>query len=228
MSDQHPVTILREATTPGGARATRERVLLAAMEAFSARGYDGATARWISRTSGTNLAAINYHFGSKAGVYRAVVRRAFEEVEALLDARFGRAIPAEVEAPAETNVGVLWDIFGRGERTAQAMRVLGRLVAWDMLEEHSGPDAAPRAIDELGRALAERFPDVFAARDPVLILGLVFGASLALDDGASGRGTGPGGEMRQTVGRGIAALARDWSRADGRESADEPRPPKST
>lgn len=47
---------------------TRERLLDAAREAFSQHGFQGATVREICRRAEANVAAVNYHFGSKDGL----------------------------------------------------------------------------------------------------------------------------------------------------------------
>ncbi|MDO8292539.1 MAG: CerR family C-terminal domain-containing protein [Gallionella sp.] len=47
---------------------TRERLLNAAREEFSQHGFQGATVREICRRAETNVAAVNYHFGSKDGL----------------------------------------------------------------------------------------------------------------------------------------------------------------
>jgi len=47
---------------------TRERLLKAAREIFSQRGFQGATVREICRLANANGAAVNYHFGSKDGL----------------------------------------------------------------------------------------------------------------------------------------------------------------
>lgn len=55
---------------------TRERILDAAERLFARDGHDGATLRAITRSARVNLAAVNYHFGGKEALYRAVfVRR---------------------------------------------------------------------------------------------------------------------------------------------------------
>jgi AcrR family transcriptional regulator len=53
---------------------TRSKLLQAATEVFSESGYRAASTREISRRGGVNLAAIHYHFGDKANLYREVFR----------------------------------------------------------------------------------------------------------------------------------------------------------
>lgn len=52
--------------------ATRRRLLEAATRLFSEHGYAAVTVRDITRAAETNLAAVNYHFGGKLGLYEAV------------------------------------------------------------------------------------------------------------------------------------------------------------
>lgn len=52
--------------------ASRERLLLAALSLFAQHGYSKASTRDIAVAAGTNVAAIAYYFGDKAGLYRAV------------------------------------------------------------------------------------------------------------------------------------------------------------
>src|SRR5260370_36719016 len=57
-------------------KATREKIIKAASRAFARDGYDGASIRTIVAEADVNQAAINYHFGSKEGLYRAVLQTA--------------------------------------------------------------------------------------------------------------------------------------------------------
>jgi AcrR family transcriptional regulator len=66
---------------PAPARATRERLLEAAAHVFAERGFRGATLREIARRANANLAAANYHFGSKQRLYLEVARERFERLE---------------------------------------------------------------------------------------------------------------------------------------------------
>lgn len=54
---------------------TRARILDAAERLFMAHGYDGTSMRQITGEAGVNLAAVNYHFGSKEALIQEVFRR---------------------------------------------------------------------------------------------------------------------------------------------------------
>ena len=56
------------------AEDTKRRLIEAAGEVFAEEGYHGATVRQIISKADTNLGAINYHFGDKAGLYQSVLR----------------------------------------------------------------------------------------------------------------------------------------------------------
>jgi AcrR family transcriptional regulator len=64
--------ILREDTT-----RTRGKLLAAAGEIFAEKGFRDATIAEICLKAGTNVAAVNYHFGSKEALYREAWRHAF-------------------------------------------------------------------------------------------------------------------------------------------------------
>ena len=54
---------------------TRERILDAGERLFMAHGYEGTSMRQITGEAGVNLAAVNYHFGSKESLMQEVFRR---------------------------------------------------------------------------------------------------------------------------------------------------------
>ena len=51
---------------------SRQRLRQAALALFAQHGFAKTSTRAIARSAGTNVAAISYHFGDKAGLYRAV------------------------------------------------------------------------------------------------------------------------------------------------------------
>src|SRR5918998_5615769 len=62
------------------AAGTKERILDAAQELFGIHGLAGTSLRAVTAAAGVNLAAVNYHFGSKEELFRAVVRRVMAPV----------------------------------------------------------------------------------------------------------------------------------------------------
>ncbi len=55
--------------------STKERILGAAESLFAQRGFDGASLRQLTSAAGVNLAAVNYHFGSKEKLVEQIFRR---------------------------------------------------------------------------------------------------------------------------------------------------------
>ncbi|WP_160287720.1 TetR/AcrR family transcriptional regulator [Pseudomonas knackmussii] len=54
--------------------ATRRRILLAAGQLFAERGYADTTSKAICEQAQCNMAAVNYHFGSRENLYRALLQ----------------------------------------------------------------------------------------------------------------------------------------------------------
>lgn len=62
--------------------ATSERLMAAGVGVFAEKGYKAATVREICRRAGSsNVNAVSYYFGSKAGLYRKIVERLFAEYD---------------------------------------------------------------------------------------------------------------------------------------------------
>jgi TetR/AcrR family transcriptional regulator, regulator of cefoperazone and chloramphenicol sensitivity len=65
---------------------TRARLLNAAARLFAERGFARVTVRDICKKARANVAAVNYHFGGKDGLYQAVMRMAMETMQATTEA----------------------------------------------------------------------------------------------------------------------------------------------
>ena len=77
--------------------ATRDRLLKVAERLFADRGFRKVTIREVCRAAHANVAAVNYHFGDKLGLYREVLQAAIDVMRATTDA----ARQAGVGQPAE-------------------------------------------------------------------------------------------------------------------------------
>jgi len=66
------------------ASASQEAVLLVALKCFVEQGFHGTSMRDIAGAAGTSIAAIYYHFPSKAALLRAIMTRVTEDLLAEL------------------------------------------------------------------------------------------------------------------------------------------------
>ncbi|MEM6702477.1 MAG: TetR/AcrR family transcriptional regulator [Acidobacteriota bacterium] len=66
---------------------TRRKIVVAALEDFSRRGFEGASTRSIAALAGVALARVTYHFESKEALWKAVAGHVFELLEKRLTSR---------------------------------------------------------------------------------------------------------------------------------------------
>ncbi|MBL8511272.1 MAG: TetR family transcriptional regulator [Betaproteobacteria bacterium] len=64
-----------ERDKPADTGDTKSRILDAAEELFMEHGFEATSLRLITTAAGVNLAAVNYHFGSKEELFQAVLTR---------------------------------------------------------------------------------------------------------------------------------------------------------
>lgn len=132
----------------GGAK---ERLFLAAVRVFAAKGYNGATVRDICREAGgANLNAINYYFGGKKKLYQAVLEVLFSEGDRQLRARLAEE---GGEVPPERQMRLLLEVccrlfFSDCAVTKAFMRIWIMELAnptpfmREMVERHSRPQVS--------------------------------------------------------------------------------------
>jgi AcrR family transcriptional regulator len=83
---------------------TRTRILDAAEELFMQHGFEGTSMRLLTAKAGVNLAAVNYHFGSKHALVEAVFRRRLDPMNA---ARIAELEKLEAENPAPSPEAII-------------------------------------------------------------------------------------------------------------------------
>ena len=125
---------------------TRERLLEAAGAVFAERGFQAATIREISAKSGANVAAINYHFRDKLGLYSEVLERSVQESAG----EVWREVSANAQDPEQT---LRWLIHRMLERTVSSER--GAWYARLMAHEMAQP--SPALAEVIERALRPRY-----------------------------------------------------------------------
>ncbi|MDR2186544.1 MAG: TetR family transcriptional regulator [Azonexus sp.] len=112
---------------------TRGRILDAAERLFMAHGYDGTSMRHITGEAGVNLAAVNYHFGSKEALIREVFRRRLDwlneermRVLDVLEAEAGKQ-PLKPSAIIDAFFGTMLRMAGDEARGGMTfLRLIGR------------------------------------------------------------------------------------------------------
>ena len=60
--------------------STKDRILHAAEELFAAQGFATTSLRQVTSRADVNIAAVNYHFGSKENLVNEVFRRRMDEM----------------------------------------------------------------------------------------------------------------------------------------------------
>jgi AcrR family transcriptional regulator len=85
--------------------ATRANILEAAGQLFAERGYADTTSKAICERARTNIAAVNYYFGSRDELYLALLREVHKR---LMSMRFLQEI-ADSPLSAEEKLGVFLD-----------------------------------------------------------------------------------------------------------------------
>lgn len=111
--------------------STRERLLNVAEQRFGEGGYEGTSLRAITVAAAANIAAVNYHFGSKEALLRAAVARAMGPVNTERRRRLDQ-LEANGQPTAEQLIRAFIEpgldlVLRRGERGAVAARFIGRI-----------------------------------------------------------------------------------------------------
>jgi AcrR family transcriptional regulator len=85
---------------------TRDRLLATAEKLFAQRGFSKVTVREICTSARANVAAVNYHFDGKRGLYDEVVRSAIKTMQSTTDAirEAGSGRPAEDQLAAYVSI----------------------------------------------------------------------------------------------------------------------------
>jgi AcrR family transcriptional regulator len=93
--------------------STKQRILDSAEALFARHGFAGASLRQVTASANVNLAAVNYHFGSKENLINEVFRRRLDE----LNGQRLQALEQVVAVPGH----ILEDVLGAFVRPALSL-----------------------------------------------------------------------------------------------------------
>lgn len=162
----------------------RDKLMDVAIGIFADKGFAKASTREICQAAGVNAASIHYHFGDKAGLYRAVLRKPIDEVVAQMASFDDPAVG--LEESVRYFVGAMLTPWREDDRHARVMRLHLRemvdpspdykamvaqtvvphhLALVNMLARHVGAPVADDALRQLAFALVAMVNDYAMSRE---------------------------------------------------------------
>jgi AcrR family transcriptional regulator len=91
--------------------STKERILSAAEGLFAQHGFSGTSLRQVTSQADVNIAAVNYHFGSKENLINEVFRRRLDELSEKRLAALQEALERTSSEPASGRLEALLAAF---------------------------------------------------------------------------------------------------------------------
>ncbi len=142
---------------------TRQRLLEAAGPVFAEKGFGAANVREICRRAGANVAAVNYHFGGKKGLYLEVFRAQMRSRLAKYPPHLG-ILP---DAPAAQRLrAFIRSAVKRLFEAQDAPPWFDRLITWEMTEPTAALDMLVEEFLEPQRRLLAQIVADLLGRPP--------------------------------------------------------------
>ena len=146
--------------------STRQRILDAAEERFSEEGFAGTSLREITALAGVNVAAVNYHFGSKEELLRAVLSRIVEPVNRERLELLKRAEETTVSDPPSVEA-ILEAFLAPDLRIIRDLGPRGAVITRFMGRSYTEPsELVRRMVREQFGELGERFHEALCRAVP--------------------------------------------------------------
>ena len=140
---------------------TRTRILDAAEELFMQHGFEATSMRQLTAQAGANLAAVNYHFGSKDALIEAVFRRRLDAMNASRIAELDR-LEKDNPGRALSPLQIIGAFVGVSLRMVEDSKSGGRNFIRLLGRTYSDPQKQIRAlIGQLYAPAMERFKAAF-------------------------------------------------------------------
>ena len=197
------------------ASETKERILDAAERLFSEAGLRTTSLRDITSEAGVNLAAVNYHFGSKETLLTAVLERAFDPVNKRriagldeLESQAGESEPS-VKDILLAFVGPPFDAWSEsGDRGLRFLKLLGQIHT----EANEDVQAAllsqfKQVLERYTKALVRALPalePIEVSRRMLFVVGAMAQTMLSANRFPQGQGTDDLDQTRESLIRFLA------------------------
>lgn len=125
---------------------TRHKILDTAERLFAAEGFHRTSMRTLTQEAGVNLAAVNYHFGSKAALIEEVISRRLiplnasrrEQLIAVRDQAEAEGRPPEIREVLKAFIGPTLSFSKSGQGARDFLTIVGRALV--------EPDGAVRTL----------------------------------------------------------------------------------
>jgi AcrR family transcriptional regulator len=144
--------------------STKDRILGAAEELFALHGFAGTSLRQVTTRADVNIAAVNYHFGSKENLVNEVFRRRMDVMTAARLGQLETALqqsPGKLEAILAAFVEPALAMAQDGQGGGAFVRVIARAYAEKndnlrkFLSDHYG-----HVLRDFGKAIAGCLPEL--------------------------------------------------------------------
>lgn len=108
---------------PSSAEQTRKALVLAALQLFGTKGFEGTSTRDIAAAANANIGSIAYHFGGKEGLRAACAAFIVDTIQSIS----GLALAAQQDGP-----------IGEAAATAQLHAAVERMVGFVVAQPEAG------------------------------------------------------------------------------------------
>lgn len=136
---------------------TRQRLLEAAEQLFAEQGFEKVTVRDVTEKAGANVAAVNYHFGSREGLVEKVIERYLTPIN---EERMARLESLERKAGGKpVALEEILDAFVRPFLTQIRRSELNEKLSFRLIGRMLGDDAGkmPAQIEAQFQMVVQRF-----------------------------------------------------------------------
>ncbi len=145
---------------------TKNKILDSAENLFAVKGFNGTSLREITSQAEVNLAAVNYHFGSKKELIKAVMSRYMNELSPRLEVALQKICedekkPTLIEVFSAFIEPLLWLNEFRNNGTSTFLQLLGRgytdsqgFLRWFLTTQY------PNVISNFVKAIQKAYPEL--------------------------------------------------------------------